>query len=336
MENKTERRETCCRTLGKAFKYEWNWRHLGLGGADYQQFPFAQWMWMDAYFYPICQSLLAIGLVIWTCVEIAMESTEGRKGKSENSYFLYATNWSFLMYTLSSIAFAVFCTVYNFKKGAKVSKCVSQILWFFFGMSMNTVLVTSLAYWAAIWEPSYHHFYLPESRLKHALPACTVVLEACINGLPIRLFHALYPMIFGIIYAVFSYLYYDAGNIHPIYPLLDWSKPVDAAFACLLTVGFSSIMQLVLFLIYVGRITLSASLGGRGEVVVKDWWKAGSKVKSAKEDSKDIEVVERKEVKEEEVSMSSTAKAKVENETCLLQPPDILLYSSSHSCLQED
>lgn len=68
----------------------------------------------------------------------------------------------------------------------------------------------------------------------------------------------------------------------------------------------------MLFLIYVGRVTLSASLGGRGEVVVEDWWKASSKVKSTKEDSKDIEVVERKEVRKEEVSTSPSAKAKVE------------------------
>nr|CDS28382.1 hypothetical protein HmN_000810600 [Hymenolepis microstoma] len=303
MEDKAERRRTCCQTLGKAFRHEFKCRHLGFCGANFELFPFAQWMWMDTFLYPIYRFFIANGLLLWVCTEIPLEVELSRNQNIRLNYFLYATNWSFLTYTLSSNIFAVFCTFYNCKKDAKVSKWPSEILWFFYGMSMNTVMVTSLVYWAAFWNPSYSRFYRPESKLKHSIPALTVFLDVGINGLPIRLFHALYPMIFGILYSTFSYFYYADGNAQPIYPVLDWSKPTKAAIACTLIVTFSLVMQFLLFLLYVGRITLSAHLKGQGQIVVDRWWKVGSQATPVKEVSKDIEAVESRQIAEQECQL---------------------------------
>ncbi|EUB59798.1 hypothetical protein EGR_05274 [Echinococcus granulosus] len=220
-----------------------------------------QWMWMDGVFYPLYRFFTSIGLLVWACVEIPLEVKRSEEEHTKLYYFLYATNWAFLMYTISSNVFAVFCTYFNCKKEKPVPKWFAELLWFFYGMSMNTVLVTSLVYWAAFWDPKYTQFYRPESRLKHIVPACTVFVDTWVNGLPINIFHAIYPTLLGIIYAVFSYVYYDTSDVHPIYPVLNWSRPTEAISASLL-----------LFLLYVGRITLSARLGGRGTTVVEEWW----------------------------------------------------------------
>ncbi|VDO14331.1 unnamed protein product [Rodentolepis nana] len=288
MEDKTEERRNCCQTLGKAFRYEFKCRNLGFSGANYEFFPFAQWMWMDKFFYPIFRFIIAIGLLAWACVEIVEEIEQRIDTHTKSKYFLYATNWAFLTYTFSSNVFAIFCTFYNCKKDATVSRWISEILWFFYGMSMNTVVVTSLGYWAALWDPTYNRFYQPESEYKHSIPALTVVLDLWINGLPIRLLHALYPMIFGILYSTFSYLYYDAGNVDPIYPILDWSQPAKAAIICLTIIIVGLFVQFLLYLLYVGRITLSARLNGRGKVVEERWWSESSQATPVKEAIRDI------------------------------------------------
>nr|CDS28383.1 hypothetical transcript [Hymenolepis microstoma]CDS31821.1 expressed protein [Hymenolepis microstoma] len=99
-------------------------------------------------------------------------------------------------------------------------------------------------------------------------------------------------MIFGLLYATFSYLYYDTGHVQPIYPVLDWSKPAKAVRACSIIITLALVMQFLFFLLYVGRITLSAHLNGRGKIVVEKWWKLGSQATPVKDASKDIEVVE--------------------------------------------
>ncbi|VDO15891.1 unnamed protein product [Rodentolepis nana] len=254
MGDKAEGRRTCCQTLGKAFRYEFKCRNLGFSGANYELFPFAQWKWMDKYFYPIYRFFIAVGLLVWACVEIPLGiELRGLKHPWIN-YFLYATNWSFLTYTFSSSVFAIFCTFYNCKKA---------------------------------------RFYLPESEFKHTIPAITVFLDVCVNGLPIRLFHTIYPMIYGVIYVTFSYIYYNAGHNKPIYPVLDWSKPGKAASVSATVIAVCVVVQFVLYLLYIGRITLSARLNGRGKVVIDRWWNAGSQATPIDASGEaDIEAVE--------------------------------------------
>ncbi|VDN99117.1 unnamed protein product [Rodentolepis nana] len=115
-----------------------------------------------------------------------------------------------------------------------------------------------------------------ESCFKHSLPAVTVVVDVYINGLPIRLFHVIYAIIYGVIYSTFSYFYFDVVNIQPIYPMLDWSEPGKAVFISFVVILCGPVVQFLLYLLYVGRITLSAHLNGRGKVVVDSWWNAGS------------------------------------------------------------
>ncbi|VDD80691.1 unnamed protein product [Mesocestoides corti] len=319
MQDATEERKPCCSTFGKALKSEFKCSKFGFTGAIFSLFPLPQVI------------IIALGLVIWACVEIPLEVKRSKEEHMKLYYFLYATNWAFLTYTVTSSIFAVYCAYFNFNKEKHVPKCFSEFLWFLYGMSMNTVLVTSLVYWAAFWDPKYaislespaaeqlsslifaltifNHMvpsrvreefragprcmastrqwasclaltavvpaisgWAPESKFKHLIPACTVFIDAWVNGLPIRLLHAIYPTLLGLIYAVFSYIYYDAGNIRPIYPVLDWSKPADAVIASVLTITFGLVIQVFLYVIFFIRIVLSYRLGGRGELV-SQWWK---------------------------------------------------------------
>ena len=80
-------------------------------------------MWMDGVIYPLYRFLISIGLLVWACVEIPLEAEQSRKEHTKLHYFLYATNWSFLIFTVSSFVFAVFCSVFNCKKGKFAPVC---------------------------------------------------------------------------------------------------------------------------------------------------------------------------------------------------------------------
>ncbi|KAL5972123.1 hypothetical protein TSMEX_000150 [Taenia solium] len=120
MEDTTDERRPCCATTGKAFKSQFKWRNLGFSSPNYRLFPFAQWIWMDGVFYSLYRFLISIGLLVWACIEIPLEVKRSQEEKIKLYYFLYATNWGFLMYMVSSNAFAIFATYFNCKKGEQL------------------------------------------------------------------------------------------------------------------------------------------------------------------------------------------------------------------------
>ncbi|RTG90944.1 uncharacterized protein DC041_0008017 [Schistosoma bovis] len=90
-----------------------------------------------------------------------------------------------------------------------------------------------------------------------------------------RMIHVIYPCLLGVIYSLFTYLFWLLGGAGPhnkgqIYPSIDWSKPQSTILAC-----FSALMSVILChvshtLYYFIRVNISAKLGGRGFVLVKE------------------------------------------------------------------
>lgn len=85
-------------------------------------------------------------------------------------------------------------------------------------------------------------------RLKHSLAAALVVLDLCLCAIPIRLIHVLYPVLVGIVYSLFSYVFWLSGiqgplNVGQVYPGLNWSLPRTAILTCLCVILFSFLMQ---------------------------------------------------------------------------------------------
>ncbi len=69
-----------------------------------------------------------------------------------------------------------------------------------------------------------------------------------LSNMPIRLMHGVYPLVLGMFYGLFSYVYWLAGYIGftgngIIYPILNWNKPGYAVTACILAMLFCMIIQ---------------------------------------------------------------------------------------------
>lgn len=51
--------------------------------------------------------------------------------------------------------------------------------------------------------------------LTHAINSVLMLLDILIVSHPMRIYHVVQPMAFGLIYGVFSFLYYICGGVDP-------------------------------------------------------------------------------------------------------------------------
>ena len=86
----------------------------------------------------------------------------------------------------------------------------------------------------------------------HAINSVIMFLEILVNGIPIRILHVLYPLIYGAVYVIFSAIYWSVDHRNVLYPgVLDWNKP-GTTIVIMLILAFVVIplFQLLLFLAY--------------------------------------------------------------------------------------
>ena len=99
----------------------------------------------------------------------------------------------------------------------------------------------------------------PMSRLKHTLNSVFVVCDLLIQAVPIRIFHLVYPLLFGGVYSLFNAVYFihglpGPGGRHYAYGVMDWRNPMESSITCALAFMLSTLNQCVLYEIYALRV----------------------------------------------------------------------------------
>nr|CUU99048.1 hypothetical transcript [Hymenolepis microstoma] len=112
---------------------------------------------MDGGFYVSFRFVVATVLITWLACEIPFELRQLGPDKPILLYFTYATEWAFILYTFTAIAFAAFCIYYRLNKDrrSKEDMIGNKVLWFFFNLAANTVLTISGIYWIGFWDRNY-------------------------------------------------------------------------------------------------------------------------------------------------------------------------------------
>ncbi|CDI97586.1 conserved hypothetical protein [Echinococcus multilocularis] len=223
---------------------------------------------MDGAVYTSFRFVIATALVTWLGCEIPFEFRH-LGDKPMLLWFTYATEWAFIILTLTSVGFAAFCVYYRLNKDRMNSVVGDRILWFFFTISANTIITTSGIYWITFWDRDYVYFFKLTSKVKHSIPALLVIIDMFVNNMPIRLVHCVYPLVVGIFYGLFTYVYWLSGSggfigNGIIYPIINWNRPGFAIGACILALLFCCIIQVFLYLLYFARTYLSYLVEGRG------------------------------------------------------------------------
>ncbi|CAC5414780.1 unnamed protein product [Mytilus coruscus] len=208
--------------------------------------------------YPIWTTFWLVYHLVWFGLEpyFVLSAEE-----EPSDYFIYFTNWGYVLLGLSNltdciVTWYVYCRrkdiVENVKDEIGMPWYI-QLVWFLFETSNSIAISITVGFYSAL-ELSTN----PASIEFHAINSVYVILNLLVCAKVINLFHVIYPMIFFIVYIIFTIIYQLGFEENPIYSILDWNEtfPTAVAVAVLIFVGIP-IAHLVLFGLYKLRIFIA-------------------------------------------------------------------------------
>ena len=107
-----------------------------------------------------------------------------------------------------------------------------KVAWFFYIIASNNSLMVTILYWSLL----YNGFKIREADVAfHLLNSIFMLFETFLSAVPVRLLHVVYAELYGVLYLIFTVLYWQSGGTntngdHFIYPITDYdNKPYVAA-----------------------------------------------------------------------------------------------------------
>ncbi|CAI9723492.1 Hypothetical predicted protein [Octopus vulgaris] len=134
-----------------------------------------------------------------------------------------------------------------------------KLSWMFYNVSFVSAIVVTLVFFGAVYpnlSPEDKKSSLGisfEDLSIHGLNTLLVLMEVALSSFPVRLVHALYPMLYGLLYMVFniSYWSYDPKRNVIYEGMLDWNHPLKCLILVVLLVFVvTPILQITHFLFY--------------------------------------------------------------------------------------
>lgn len=128
-----------------------------------------------------------------------------------------------------------------------------KVQWIIYNIVITAAILVTLVYWAVLYplRVIYEGFQTDFFDVAlHVFNTVLIMVDQYLGAVPTRLTHVLHPVVYGVVYAIFSLIPFFTNDI-VLYPIvLDWNNPgVTVASICGIIL-FCCISQLVLFLIY--------------------------------------------------------------------------------------
>ena len=217
--------------------------------------------------YLIYRWILAIVFIIWL----------GLNGGDGPKFFIFLTNWSYLLWNAYLLVSAISCTatyvLYHFccrekfKKREKedgnhcqrelvledkpVGCCGAQsdkscwyhkVHWLLFTLGTETAIAVTILYWALLYRPGMDSAFEGGSLMTHLINGIMAVADILLTGIPVHLLHVVYILCFSSTYASFAGIYFAANgtNVHGepfIYDVIDYGNEPETAAAYTIVVG---------------------------------------------------------------------------------------------------
>ena len=178
--------------------------------------------------------------------------------KLQSDFFIFLTNW-----TVCILWFYLCIAMCNslFVRGR--SKFYNRINFALRTIALVATCMVFLLYWTLEYPQIGSTNYI-DTQL-HAMNFFIMLLDLTFCRVPFFLKHCWMPLIYLIVYLIFSLVYYLAGGINPldgsrnIYPVLDYSKPLPTAILILLVLCIGYPLVITILWIY-GKWTKKAIL----------------------------------------------------------------------------
>ncbi|KAH9505482.1 hypothetical protein Btru_057429 [Bulinus truncatus] len=165
-----------------------------------------------------------------------------------------------------SVEFEVICKSVEFEVICPHLPVYVKVMWLLYIMSVTGSVMVCVWYWTSVHKGRE----ITAIRFNtHGVAALYIILNMAVTCIPLRVLHFVYPVTFGVIYTLFSAVYYSLDGTSQsgdrcIYSVLDWSKPGRTLLiSSLSNFVFIPIVHLVLCAVNLGLDKLSDRLTGR-------------------------------------------------------------------------
>ena len=133
-----------------------------------------------------------------------------------------------------------------------------KVQWVLFSIGAEAAILVTILYWSLL----YRGGNVSQINLvTHTLNGVMALLDMAITGIPVRILHVVYPLIFCGSYSVFTGVYYGAGGVGIvanqtyIYPALDYESSPGFASGLIIAVNFVAcpLIHLLFWGLYLAR-----------------------------------------------------------------------------------
>uniref|UniRef100_A0A2A4JVT0 Protein rolling stone n=1 Tax=Heliothis virescens TaxID=7102 RepID=A0A2A4JVT0_HELVI len=150
--------------------------------------------------------------------------------------FIFLTRWGLYMNNITSFLACCLSLTKLFRGSDTTPAVLVKAYWFFYNISTTMSFFITIFYYSFLTEVAAESDYEVDPVLDLLVHGINSVLMFCLlvtSRHPHRLMHFYIPLLFALIYIIFSAIYYLAGGMSPIgthwiYPQLDWEKPGEA------------------------------------------------------------------------------------------------------------
>ncbi|XP_050666470.1 protein rolling stone-like isoform X2 [Leptidea sinapis] len=260
-------------------------RGLNLDHTPAHQFACCQWQKGHrpatlylVYRWLLFLSVLSIGISSFACQRLPRFYDGPKIELNYFKWFIYFTNWGYIMIIIQAGLALIVVQKYRNQKTFCIpcddeeiplprrqkTPVLCRLYWLSHNIATDLAFVITLVYWTLVHDPKIHEINALNI-LVHGCNSLVMIIELVMTAHPIRATHAIFGAGAGLMYGIFSALYWAVGGtdkigLSAIYPALDWNKP-GSAFAfvalCAVVMIFAHIIATCLALL---RMRIAARL----------------------------------------------------------------------------
>lgn len=134
-------------------------------------------------------------------------------------YFIYLTNWGIMMCMLCTALGAALVTTWHFHpelaQKVRPGNDMPHVFAFYWGLHNITLILSlmiTILYWGIIYNEETDKLDAV-NLLTHGTNSVFMFLDLIIVAHPVRLLHVVQPLAFGLVYGIFTLIYYLAGGV---------------------------------------------------------------------------------------------------------------------------
>ena len=129
--------------------------------------------------------------------------------------------------------------------------------WLLYNLSSIAAIIVTVVFFSTLYRMLNPHGGLDWSDgTLHLSNSLLVLVDVSLCAIPVRVLHGFYCLIYGVLYAVFSIIYWTIDHNNILYPkVLDWNNPLPTAVLVLfLLIIIVPLMQISFFGLYKFRV----------------------------------------------------------------------------------